>query len=154
MSEAVTAVVMNIPVFWNVMSCGLLYRYQCFRGTCCLHLQNTLLDFLEEGDKTVFRTICYCVIPEDDSSRYYRPPTKFWCVANSVAGRPVIRWIQQRLSLRSRRDCDFNPLNAELNPMCCLLALLTLRRLMFYIYIYVAPLLDVSRSQTTTQHSR
>ena len=30
---------------------------------------------------------------------------------------------------------------------------LTLRRLM-YIYIYGAPILDVSRSHTTTQHSR
>jgi len=31
---------------------------------------------------------------------------------------------------------------------------LTLRRLMPYIYIYGAPILDVSRSHTTTQHSR
>jgi len=62
----------------------------------------------------------------------------------------------------------FNPLNAELNPICYLLALLgahhflhvsritvkllTLRRLMSY--IYGAPILDVSRSHTTTQHSR
>ena len=60
-----------------------------------------------------------------------------------------------------------NPLNAELNPICYLLALLahhflhvsrlrvkslTLRLLM--LYIYGAPILDVSRSHTTTQHSR
>ena len=38
--------------------------------------------------------------------------------------------------------------------------ILTLRRLMSYIYIYIyiyiygAPILDVSRSHTTTQHSR
>ena len=32
--------------------------------------------------------------------------------------------------------------------------LLTLRLLMLYIYIYGAPILDVSRSHTTTQHSR
>ena len=31
---------------------------------------------------------------------------------------------------------------------------LTLRRLMSYIYIYGAPILDVSRSHTTMQHSR
>ena len=31
---------------------------------------------------------------------------------------------------------------------------LTLGRLMSYIYIYGAPILDVSRSHTTTQHSR
>ena len=64
---------------------------------------------------------------------------------------------------------DFiNPLNPELNPICYLLALLgahhflhvsrirvkllTLRRLISY--IYGAPILDVSRSHTTTHHSR
>ena len=62
----------------------------------------------------------------------------------------------------------FNPLNPKLNPICYLLALLgahhflhvsriwvkslTLRLLMSY--IYGAPILDVSRSHTTTQHSR
>ena len=57
----------------------------------------------------------------------------------------------------------FNPLKPELNPICYMLALLgahhflhvkllTLRRLMSY--IYGAPILDVSRSHTTTQHSR
>ena len=64
----------------------------------------------------------------------------------------------------------FNPLNPELNPICYLLALLgahhflhvsrirvkllTFRLLISYIYIYGAPILDVSRSHTTTQHSR
>ena len=63
----------------------------------------------------------------------------------------------------------FNPLNAELNPICYLLALLgvyflhvsrirvkslTLRLLMSYIYIYGVPILDVSRSHTMTHHSR
>ena len=63
-----------------------------------------------------------------------------------------------------------NPLNAELNPICYMLALLgahhflhvsrvrlkslTLRQQMLYIYIYGAPILDVSRSHTTTHHSR
>ena len=69
-----------------------------------------------------------------------------------------------------------NPLNAELNPIGYLLALLgahhflhvsrirvkslTLRQLMSFIYIYIyiyiygAPILDVSRSHTTTHHSR
>jgi len=74
-------------------------------------------------------------------------------------------------------SCDFyhkilfpglNPLNPELNPICYLLALLgahhflhvsrimvkllTFRRLKSC--IYGAPILDVSRSHTTTQHSR
>ena len=62
---------------------------------------------------------------------------------------------------------EINPLNPELNPICYLLALLahhflhvsrirvkllTLRLLISY--IYGAPILDVSRSHTTTQHSR
>ena len=63
---------------------------------------------------------------------------------------------------------EINPLNPELNPICCLLALLgayhflhvsrirvkllTFRRLMSS--IYGAPILDVSRSHTTTQHIR
>ena len=62
----------------------------------------------------------------------------------------------------------FKPLNPELNPICYLLALLgaphflhvsrrrvkllTFRLLMSY--IYGAPIIDVSRSHTTTQHSR
>ena len=60
-----------------------------------------------------------------------------------------------------------NPLSPELNPICYLLALLahhfihvsrirvkslTIKLLMSY--IYGAPILDVSRSHTTTQHSR
>jgi hypothetical protein len=74
------------------------------------------------------------------------------------------------LSVRNSKiqvPCNINPLKAELNPICYLLALLaqhflhvsriggkslTLRLLMSY--IYGAPILDVSRSHTTTQHSR
>jgi len=68
----------------------------------------------------------------------------------------------------TRVTYNINPLSPELNPICYLLALLgahhflhvsrirvkslTLRRLMSY--IYGAPILDVSRSNTTTQHSR
>jgi len=70
---------------------------------------------------------------------------------------------------RYRTRHFFNPLNPELNPICYLLTLLahhflhvrrirvkslTLRLLMSYIYIYGEPILDVSRSHTTTQHSR
>ena len=67
-----------------------------------------------------------------------------------------------------KADLTFNPSNPELNPIWYLLALLgahyflhvsrimvkslTFRLLMSY--IYGAPILDVSRSHTTTQHSR
>jgi len=80
-------------------------------------------------------------------------------------------YIKQNVSFR-RTTClfhqqQFNPLKPELNPICYLLALLahhflhvsrirvkslTIRLLMSY--IYGAPILDVSRSHTTTQHSR
>jgi len=68
----------------------------------------------------------------------------------------------------SNINSSFNPLNPELNPIYYLLALLgahhflhvsrirvkllTFRLLMSY--IYGAPILDVSRSHTTTHHSR
>ena len=70
-------------------------------------------------------------------------------------------------SAEHKKQNVLNPLNPELNPICYLLALLaqhflyvsrirvkslTLRLLMSY--IYGAPILDVSRSHTTTQHSR
>ena len=67
-----------------------------------------------------------------------------------------------------RMNTAINTLNPELNPICYLLALLgahhflhvsrirvkllTLRLLVSY--VYGAPILDVSRSHTTTQHSR
>ena len=66
------------------------------------------------------------------------------------------------------RVATFNPSNPELNPICYLLALLgahhflhvsrirvkSLTRRLLMSYIYGAPILDVSRSHTTTQHSR
>ena len=68
---------------------------------------------------------------------------------------------------RHKTEKSLNPLNPELNPICYLLALLahhflhvskirvkslTLGQLMSY--MYGAPILDVSRSHTTTHHSR
>ena len=61
-----------------------------------------------------------------------------------------------------------NPLNPELNPICYLLALLgahyfphvsrirvkSLNFRLLMSYMHGAPILDVSRSHTTTQHSR
>ena len=80
---------------------------------------------------------------------------------------PCISWRDAEM-YTSDAVAHINPLNPELNPICYLLALLgahhffhvsrirvkllTLRRLMSY--IYRAPILDVSRSHTTTQHSR
>ena len=65
------------------------------------------------------------------------------------------------------RENEINPLNPEINPICYLLALLAhhflhvsrirVKLLNFRLlmsYIYGAPILDVSRSHKTTQHSR
>jgi len=76
--------------------------------------------------------------------------------------------MQRDLVFIDEISLHFNPLNPELNPICYLLALLgahhflyvsrirvkllTFRLLMSY--IYGTPILDVSRSHTTTQHSR
>jgi len=92
---------------------------------------------------------------------YYRPIF----MTDSSARKEVRR---RRRRKKRRRNPYFNPLNPELNPICYLLALLgahhflhvsririkslTFRRLMSY--IYGTPILDVSRSHTTTQHSR
>ena len=98
-------------------------------------------------------------------------------VSLSTLRQLLLWWKRVRFVKSHKRIAQhFNPLNAELNPICCLLALLgahhflhvsrirvkslTLRLLMSYIYIYIyiyiygAPILDVSRSHTTTQHSR
>jgi len=80
----------------------------------------------------------------------------------------VIIKYHERCTFITNVENAFNPLNPELNPICYLLALLgahhflhvgrirvkllTFRLLMSY--IYGAPILDVSRSHTTTQHSR
>jgi len=101
----------------------------------------------------------------------YRHVCKFWDRRISRAWLESM-FIKFDLVTYTRADriltAIFNPLNPELNPICYLLALLrghhflhvsrirvkslTFRRLMSY--IYGAPTLDVSRSHTTTQHSR
>jgi len=88
----------------------------------------------------------------------------------SLAHSFIWRYFQslQLCVMKSELESVFNPLKPELIPICYLLALLgahhflhvsrirvkllTLRRLMSY--IYAAPIFDVSRSHTTTQHSR
>ena len=81
----------------------------------------------------------------------------------------LITLLLKKAKLTTLKMLCINPLKPELTPICYLLALLahhflhvsrirvkslTFRRLVSYIYIYGAPILDVSRSHTTTQHSR
>jgi hypothetical protein len=89
-----------------------------------------------------------------------------WGHKHAVRVSRCIVWISEQTAIISLYS--INPLNAELNPICYLLALLeahhflhvsrirvkslTLRLLISY--VNGAPILDVSRSHTTTQHSR
>jgi len=80
----------------------------------------------------------------------------------------VLCIVTQLCNVNQQNAHSFNPLNPELNPICYLLALLgahhflhvsriRVKLLAFRLlmsYIYGAPILDVSRSHTTTQHSR
>ena len=117
------------------------------------------------------------------TTRYFWDPTsphssKIWRKVVDAFRRNVsidtvtYTWFYTYISLTCLYDVVLNHLNPELNPICYLLALLgahhflhvsrirvkllTFRRLMSYIYIYIygAPILDVARSHTTTQHSR
>ena len=77
-------------------------------------------------------------------------------------------WLWWNDTLAHAPPPPVNPLKPELNPICYLLALLgthhflhvsriRVKLLAFRLlmsYIYGAPILDVSRSHTTTQHSR
>jgi len=100
------------------------------------------------------------------------PPYKFMQIIS--ISHLIYFWINQDPALSNyatsvlQNIASLNPLNPELNPICYFLALLrahhflhvsrirvkllTFRRLMSY--ICGAPILDVSRSHTTTQHSR
>ena len=89
------------------------------------------------------------------------------CWRNDVKVRWTVGKNELTQTLPEISVLGFNRLNPELNPICYLLALLahhflhvsrirvkslTIRLLMSH--IYGAPILDVSRSHTTTQHSR
>ena len=91
----------------------------------------------------------------------------YWYYLNRLLHLDVKRWAYCIVYSLETFQIAVNPLKPELNPICHLLALLdhhflhvsrirvkslTIRLLM--LYIYGAPILDVSRSHTTTQHSR
>ena len=95
--------------------------------------------------------------------------TNIFLLKNDFLTTELKRGHIKQLDESSEEGCMYiNPLNPELNSICYLLALLgahhflhvsrirvkslTLGLLMSY--IYRAPILDVSRSHTTTQHSR
>ena len=89
----------------------------------------------------------------------------FWCTCLSYSFIAIVLSLHtlhassikphDTISILCTYQSQFKPLHSA-TDICSVSRTntLTLRRLMSYIYIYGAPILDVSRSHTTTQHSR
>jgi len=144
-----------------------------FSRKSCVRCKSMIKDLLNKYIQVqfVFHAVCY-ILPHHK----WRVPAGFTRNVWSVMTTPVNVWSVMTTPVIESEEKSgekkgwINPLNPELNPICYLLALLgahhflhvsrirvkslTLRLLMSYIYIYGAPILDVSRSHTTTQHSR
>ena len=122
---------------------------------------------LSSGDSATFPCRTACDVSKPDRRMTNCNPTahKYMATTHEL---PVSRMTSRVTSRPDHWDSAvvrFNPLNLEFNPICYLLALLgahhflhvsrirvkllTFRRLMSC--IYAAPILDVSRSHTTTQ---
>ena len=104
----------------------------------------------------------------DHTNSQFSFPAKQKNIIKSVNFLEIIKKKLINCMLQSNVSESINPLNAELNPICYLLALLgahhflhvsrirvkSLILRLLVSYIYGAPILDVSRSHTATQHSR
>jgi hypothetical protein len=55
--EVLTVVEIQIEVFWVVMLCSVVVGYQCFRGSCCLHVQG---EVKMEAVRTSETLVSYC----------------------------------------------------------------------------------------------
>jgi hypothetical protein len=51
--EVPKAMTMNIIVFWDIMQCSVVDRYQHFGESCCLHLQGKRVGQLYKNAKKV-----------------------------------------------------------------------------------------------------
>ena len=149
---------------------------------CWLRYVQLALPERVTADSAIAREVLYALaLPRNHSAllackRYARHTSTgagTWCISptNSLTHSQALQPMQGLGRLKKSPPTisilGLNPLNPELNPICYLLVLLahhflyvsrirvkslTLRLLMSY--IYGAPILDVSRSHTTTQHSR
>ena len=137
----------NIPDYFMYEKIQLKYRALCLKKLCKILFLRLQRPFEFKVEHT-FQTCSYGL--------HTLPSLSFTLTHCSNCERQVPSDMQA-----------INPLNPELNPICYLLALLahhflhvsrirvkslTIKLLMPY--IYGAPILDVSRSHTTTQHSR
>jgi len=139
-------------------------------------IKQTQCSFFTRSLSTLYQTCQHVINNEQWPNWGLRPPGTGTYTPRILdeAHREDINKLAE-LAVHSRADANIwiifttvNPLNPELNPIYYLLALLgahhflhvsrirvkllTFRQLMSY--IYGAPILDVSRSHTTTQHSR
>ena len=131
--------------------------------------KNRILSCISRTSLSWYHTFIYIYLKTLKTAVYIPSVTDYWMSTKNWWNDS--EWRKPKCPEKSLSECHFNPLNPELNPICYLLALLaqhflhvnrigvkslTLRLLVSYIYIYIygAPILDVSRSHTTTQHSR
>ena len=156
-------------IFRNILKYQISWKSVQWQLTCSVRtnmradkrkLSVAFCKFCERA-KNAYRTILVFIWRNESSRVSANIAQNTWLI------RPAVRtsnlaWIQKLTKPW------INPLKPELNPICYLLALLgahhflhvsrirvkllTLWWLMSY--IYGAPILDVSRSHTTTQHSR
>jgi len=139
--------------------CSRLQRVALKMTMSMVRVENTLTAENRSTRRQSYRsdTSCTTNLACSDQGSNTGSPSDSWRLTTWTMSRPM--WSQKN---------SFNTLNPELNPICYLMALLgthhflhvsrirvkslNFRRLMSY--IYGTPILDVSRSHTTTQHSR
>ena len=111
----------------------------------CLYIPNFLHWYIAVFKDSIFSYISYCARCHANLGHSWkRGHLSFLRMLKTAhRGQVDFKWPQINFLSRSFVSDNF---------------VLTLRRLMSYIYIYIyiygAPILDVSRSHTTTQHSR
>ena len=130
-------------------------------------LRNTYKCNFIYARKSSIKIPCLILYFSGRASSYNSGRWPTWRIVSSIICLFESSTCFEQLCAHPQEDNCINPLNPELNPICYLLALLahhflrvsriraksiTLRLLMSY--IYGAPILDVSRSHTTKQHSR
>ena len=144
----------------------------CTGGWVGLRVRLYLMTWLLEFWNISFLWLNFLVHRNEANPQYFNQiPTLWFYNAIYFLSRSVVQFFTVRIRVTNLVTL-INPLKPELNSICYLLALLgahhflhvsrirvkllTFRRLMSFIYIYIygAPILDVSRSHTTTQHSR
>jgi len=158
--------------FWytTARSCKQI-KIKLLLHTCCTVLFTglSLPENIALGSSSYLRFLCKNILTHSVHKKLHNINT-MWQHYIFIHVKSSEKWVNVKgcLVLQTFKSVTLNPLNPELNPICYLLALLrahhflhvsgirvkllTLRWLMSY--IYGAPILDVSRSHTTTQHSR